>query len=300
MNTGTGGDHDADLIRALLKDQHPDLAELDVRPPVRGWDNEMWRLGGELALRLPRTDRAPELLRKEHRWLPGLAAQLPLPVPTPLRLGKPSVLFPQPWTIVKWLRGEPADRTPIGHAYGDRAADTLADFLRALHLPAPADAPSNPYRTAPLDTLTEAFERQVREVAEDVPPGVRAVWEDAVAAPGPQGPPVWLHCDLHPANVVVTDGTLSGVLDFGELCAGDPAVDLAAAWMLLPQGRAARFFSAYAHADDAAVRRARGRAILHALALIGIGRAGERGLPGGKTTWGRAGRAALGRVVADG
>ncbi|WPO72156.1 MULTISPECIES: aminoglycoside phosphotransferase family protein [unclassified Streptomyces] len=298
MNTSHGPD--AELIRALLKDQHPDLADLDIHPPIRGWDNELWRLGGELALRLPRTERAPTLIRKEHRWLPELAVQLPLPVPTPLRLGEPSVLFPQPWTIVKWLRGEPADRTPLSPARGDHAADTLAVFLRALHQPAPADAPSNPYRTAPLDTLTEAFERQVREFADDVPPGVRAVWEDSVAAPGPQGPPVWLHCDLHPANAVVTDDALSGVLDFGELCAGDPAVDLAAAWMLLPNGRAPRFFTAYANADDAMVRRARGRAILHSLALIGIGRAGDRGLPGGKVTWGHAGRAALSRVVADG
>ncbi|MFF8642513.1 aminoglycoside phosphotransferase family protein [Streptomyces sp. NPDC015345] len=291
---------DASLIHALLKDQHPDLADLDIHPPIRGWDNELWRLGGELALRLPRTERAPALIRKEHRWLPELAMRLPLPVPAPLRLGEPSVLFPQPWTIVKWLKGVPADRTPLTPAQGGRAADTLAGFLRELHEPAPGDAPSNPGRTAPLDTLTEVFERQVREVADDVPPGVRAVWEDAVAAPGPQGPPVWLHCDLHPANVVVTDDALSGVLDFGELCAGDPAIDLAAAWMLLPDGQASRFFAAYAHADDAAVRRARGRAILHSLALIGIGRAGDRGLPGGKVTWGHAGRAALRRVVADG
>ena len=114
-----------------------------------------------------------------------------------------------------------------------------------------------------------------------------------------EGSPLWLHGDLHPANVVVSGGTLSGVIDFGELCAGDPAADLAAAWMLLPSGAAERFFAAYGMADAAMIRRARGWAVLHGSSLIAIGRAGEEGLPGGKSTWGPAGRAALDRVLAD-
>jgi aminoglycoside phosphotransferase (APT) family kinase protein len=109
---------------------------------------------------------------------------------------------------------------------------------------------------------------------------------------------VWLHGDLHPANVVVSGGTLAGVLDFGELCAGDPATDLAAAWVLLPAGTASRFFDAYAMADEATIRRARGLAVLRAFVLIGIGQAGEQGLLGGKPTWLPAGWAALERVLA--
>jgi aminoglycoside phosphotransferase (APT) family kinase protein len=108
---------------------------------------------------------------------------------------------------------------------------------------------------------------------------------------------VWLHGDLHPANVVVSGGTLSGVIDFGELCAGDPATDLSAAWLLLPAGTASRFFDAYANADDATIRRARGWAVLRALGLIAIGQNGEHGLPGGKPTWLPAGRAALERAL---
>jgi aminoglycoside phosphotransferase (APT) family kinase protein len=109
---------------------------------------------------------------------------------------------------------------------------------------------------------------------------------------------VWLHGDLHPANVVVGDGTLAGVLDFGELGAGDPAADIAAAWLLLPEGSAPAFFDAY-EADDATVRRARAWAIRSAFGLVTVGAAGERGLPGGKPAWGPAGRAALGRVLAS-
>ncbi|GAA2420408.1 hypothetical protein GCM10010404_93560 [Nonomuraea africana] len=126
---------------------------------------------------------------------------------------------------------------------------------------------------------------------------VRAVWADAVAAPEWEGPPVWVHGDLHPANVVVSDGTLSGVIDFGALFAGDPAWDLGAAWVLLPAGAASRFFDAYGHADEAAIRRARGLAAMKSLFLMLMGQNGDRGLPGGKPRWGPAGRAALDRVL---
>lgn len=110
---------------------------------------------------------------------------------------------------------------------------------------------------------------------------------------------MWVHGDLHPANAVVSDGTLSGIIDFGDLFAGDPAWDLAAAWVLLPQGMASRFFDSYAHADEAAIRRARGLAALKCLFLILMGQNGDRGLPGGKPHWGPAGRAALDRVLTD-
>ena len=108
---------------------------------------------------------------------------------------------------------------------------------------------------------------------------------------------MWVHGDLHPANVVVSDGTLSGIVDFGALVAGDPAWDLAAAWVLLPAGTASRFFDTYAHADEAAIRRARGLAAMKSLFLMLMGQNGDRGLPGGKPNWGPAGRAALDRVL---
>ncbi len=288
----------ADLVRALLREQHPDLAGLAVREVAGGWDNQQWRLGDELAVRMPRTERAPELQRKEARWLPLLAPRLPLPVPRPVRVGEPSVRFPKRWTVMTWVPGEPLDRTSISR--GDHAADTLADFLRALHAPAPAEAPGVVDRGAHPGTYTEGFDHLFRSVdlggrADEV----RAVWDDAVAAPAWEGPPVWVHGDLHPANVVVSDGTLSGVIDFGDLFAGDPAWDLAAAWVVLPEGAAARFFDAYAyaHADGAAIRRARGLAALKSLFLMLMGHNGDRGLPGGKPQWGPAGRAALDRVL---
>jgi aminoglycoside phosphotransferase (APT) family kinase protein len=283
------------LIRSLLHEQHPDLAGLEIRRVAGGWDNQQWRLGNDLAVRMPRTERAPSLLRSEQRWLPVLAGRLPLPVPVPVRVGEPSPLFGNTWTVVRWVAGEPADCTPITRP---GSAGVLAEFLRALHSPAPADAPANPDRGVPLTVLGAGFgdwPSLVGSLAGDV----RRVWERAAAAPAWQGAPVWLHGDLHPANVIVREGALSGVIDFGELCAGDPATDLSAAWLLLPAGTASRFFDAYARADSATVQRARGWAVARAVGLIHIGRNGRLGLPGGKPTWEPAGYAALERVLAD-
>ena len=284
-----------DLVRALLREQHPDLADLGLRDVAGGWDNQQWRLGSELAVRLPRTERAPALLRTEQKWLPVLAERLTLPVPIPVRTGEPSNLFAHTWTIVRWVEGDPADHAPITRA---DAAESLGGFLKALHQRAPADAPANPTRGIPLAGMRDGFDGCFEAIAgEASADAARATWEKAVTAPAWHDAPTWLHGDLHPANVVVRDGTLAGVIDFGELCAGDPATDLSAAWLLLPAGTAGRFFGTYEHADAATITRARGWAVLRALHLIAIGRNGRLGLPGGKPTWEPAGRAALERAL---
>jgi aminoglycoside phosphotransferase (APT) family kinase protein len=294
--TGSEIEITADLVRGLLDEQHPDLAGLAIREVAGGWGNQMWRLGDELAVRMQRMDPTPELQLKERRWLPVLAPLLPLPVPTPVRFGEPSERFPKHWTVMTWVPGEPLDHGSISR--GDHAADTLAVFLQALHVEAPAEAPIGRDRGAHPGNYTDGFERFFQAVTlDDIAADVRAVWDDAVAAPAWEGPPLWVHGDLHPANVIVSDGTLSGIVDFGDLFAGDPAWDLAAAWVLLPAGTAARFFDMYADADEAAIRRARGLAAMKSLFLMLMGQNGDRGLPGGKPHWGPAGRAALDRVL---
>jgi len=285
-----------DLVRGLLREQHPDLAELPIREVSGGWGNQMWRLGDDLAVRMQRMDTSPDPQLKERRWLPSLAARLPLPIPVPLRDGAPSERFPKIWTVMTWVEGTPLDHGSITR--GDHAAEALSGFLRALHVEAPADAPTaSDFGAHPKD-CAEGFEHFFQAVAPtDLADEIREVWGEAVAAPGWEGPPVWVHGDLHPANVVVGDGTLAGVVDFGALVAGDPAWDLAAAWLLLPAGGASRFFDSYAQADEAAVRRARGLAVMRSLFLMAMGQAGDRGLPGGKPNWGPAGRSALDRVL---
>ncbi|WP_028935910.1 aminoglycoside phosphotransferase family protein [Pseudonocardia spinosispora] len=292
----------AELVRNLLCDQHPDLAERPVTLGARGWDNQMWRLGDDLAVRLPwAMQSSGALLVKEYTWMPALAPRLPLPVPVPRRLGEPSDRFPHPWIVTTWVPGTPADRAPA--TLGSAAADGLATFLTALHQPAPDTAPVGRGRGGPLAGSAELFTMQLTELTElgliHDPEAVQAVWEDAVTAPEWTGPALWLHGDLHPANVLTSDGTLCGVIDFGDLFAGDPAFDLAAAWILLPDDAVDRFHHAYRPiADASTVRRARGHAVLRAFAGLLIGHAGVHGRPGGKPTWGPPAEASLRRLTA--
>lgn len=291
----------AELVRDLLHAQHPDPADRPVKPGARGWDNQVWRLGDDLAVRLPwATQTADELLRKEHAWLPVLAPHLPLQVPVPQRLGEPSARFPRPWLVTTWVPGEPADRAPATR--GADAALTLAAFLTTLHRPAPDEAPADRHRGGPQTDTAEHFTHMLASAVElgliRNPDAVRTVWEDAAAAPEWAGPALWLHGDLHPANILTTNGTFSGVIDFGDLFAGDPACDLAAAWVLLPDGAADHFHQAYRpHPDAATLRHARGWAVLRALSAHHIADAGVHGRPGGKPTWGPPAHAALQRLT---
>ena len=285
--TRSAGELSTTLVRELLRDQHPDLAELPLREVEGGWGNKMWRLGDDLAVRVQRMDAEPDHQLNERRWLPLLAPRLPLPIPVPVRAGVPSERLPKIWTIVTWVHGMPLDRGSITRS--EHAADTLAAFLRGLHVPAPADAPGDTGRGAHPKDCQDGFEWFLtsldRAVIDADRAALREVWADASAASGWERSPVWVHGDLHPANVVVSGGTLAGVVDFGDMFAGDPALDLAAAWVLLPAGAATRFFASYAAADEATIRRARGLAVLKSLFLMLMGQNGDRGLPGGKPAW---------------
>ena len=142
-------DINAGLIAALLREQHPDLAELPLRLGALGWGNQLWRLGDDLAVRLPWYNDTDDLLLKEQALVPALASRLPLPIPFPKRLGQPSELFPRTWIVTTWIPGEPADRAPA--TLNPEASDTLAAFLAALHQPAPSTAPAGRHgRGGPL------------------------------------------------------------------------------------------------------------------------------------------------------
>lgn len=268
---------DAALVRALLRQQHPDLAELPLTAVDGGWDNRLFRLGGQWLVRLPCRQPSAGLVAHEHKWLAELAPHLPLPVPVPARTGCPGAGFPWSWSVVPWFDGEhlahamPEDPVPI--------AGELAGFLRALHRPAPADAPANPWRGVPLAARAVLLESQLHLLS--APADHEAaldVWRQALSAATPEGAPVWIHGDLHPRNLLTSGGRLAAVLDFGDLTAGDPAVDFAIAWMLPAAFREA-FRAALADGphpvDDAAWQRARGWALALGLAFVNGSREGD-------------------------
>jgi aminoglycoside phosphotransferase (APT) family kinase protein len=263
-------DIDADLVRELLASQHPDLADQAIRAVDAGWDNAMFRLGEGLAVRLPRRAAAAQLVLNEQRWLPLLAARLPLPIPAPLRIGAPGCGYPWSWSIVPWLDGESADLAPPAPSQ----AGPLAGFLRALHQPAPAEAPANPVRGIPLQARAAVVEERLGRLSRltgMVGPQVLAIWRGALDAP-PERAPTWLHGDLHARNVLVRDGVISGVIDWGDITRGDRAADLASVWMLLEPAQArSAAISAYGDADPDLWRRAKGWAVLLAAALLDTG-----------------------------
>ncbi|MER5640025.1 aminoglycoside phosphotransferase family protein [Kitasatospora sp. NPDC002227] len=252
------------LVRRLLAEQHPDLAGLPVSEPANGWDNLVCRLGDDLLVRLPRRAVAAEFLIREQRWLPELAGRLPLPVPAPVRTGHPTAEYPWPWSVVPYFPGRVAAEPDFTDPHA--AAAELGAFLAALHVPAPPDAPANPFRGIPLAGRAEGVLAALPHLA----PADRAVavrcWDAALAAPAWAAPPRWLHGDLHPANLLTHHGRLSAVIDFGDLTAGDPATDLAVAWMLFSADHRATLRHSYAQADDATWTRAHGWAL--ALALV--------------------------------
>ena len=261
-----------ELVRRLLEAQQPDLAHLPVRLMAYGWDNFMYRLGDELAVRLPRRAAAAGLIVHEQRWLPMVAPRLPLPVPAPVRAGRPALGYPWPWSIVPLLPGQLAAREPP--ADPARAAASLGRFLGALHVPAPPDAPANPLRGIPLAERAAAVTENLSVLGGLVDRGAAMrAWRTALATPAWGRAPMWLHGDLHPANILVHRGRISGVIDFGDITAGDPATDLSVAWMLLPADCRGAFRDAYRAASgpadgDDLWARARGWALALSLACL--------------------------------
>lgn len=260
-------DIDEPLVRGLLGDQHPDLADLALAEVASGWDNVVYRLGDALTVRLPRRHLGAELVEHEQRWLPELAPRLPLPIPAPVRVGRPGRGYPWSWSVVPWFEGTVAAIEPPVDLFD--AAETLGRFLVSLHRPAPPDAPVNPYRGVPLAERSARMHECVEQLGETVDrPRVEQLWADLVVTPRWAGSPLWLHGDLHPANLLVRDGRLAAVIDFGDITGGDPATDLAVAWMLFPAEVRPAFRVAAGDPDADTWERARGWALAHSIACL--------------------------------
>jgi aminoglycoside phosphotransferase (APT) family kinase protein len=266
-------DLNEEMVRELIADQHPDLAERDLTLLANGWDNVMYRLGDDLLVRLPRREMAAALVVHEQRWLPELAPRLPLPVPAPVRLGRPSRSagndgYPWSWSIIGFMPGDIVART--GFADPHEAATTLGGFLRALHTQAPPDAPVNPVRGVPLARREETFAANLAALGDLVDQdSLRRLFDAALATPPWTGPPLWLHGDLHAANILAHEGAISGVIDFGDITGGDPATDLSVAWSVIPAVARDTFWAAYGdQADDATRGRAKGWAVAFAAVYL--------------------------------
>lgn len=260
---------DEALARRLIAAQFPHWAALPIaRVRANSTDNDMYRLGGDLAVRLPRRAGAVTPMAKEHDWLPKLAPLLPAPTPLPRAQGAPMEDYPYPWSVVNWIDGEPPPERVNDRAF----ARDLAMFVRALHAidasAGPAPGAHNFWRGVPL-LLRDANMRERFDWLSDLPDigAIVLEWRKALLLPPWRGAPTWIHGDLQRGNLLMRDGRLAGVIDWSALGVGDPAGDLAVAWSLFgPDARDE--YRAVMNVDDATWARGRAWALIEGVLAL--------------------------------
>ena len=248
-----------DQVRALLADQLPEWADLDVLAlPHRGTDHATFRLGAELAVRMPRIEWARECVEREWEWPRRIAPLLDWEAPTPLALGEPGRGYPWRWSVCRWVAGAPPTTPDV---------ELAADVARMIHdLRALDPAGGRAARRAhPLGDLHDLVAANTAAVADEFDPrGLEAAWEESRDAEPWDGVGVWLHGDIAPGNLIVRDGRLTGVIDWGGLGVGDPSGDLGIAWNFFGAGERTAFRVAVGD-DDTTWLRGRGWALNQAL-----------------------------------
>lgn len=259
------------LVKALLAEQFPAWSDLPLTPvPSAGTDNALYRLGDDMLVRLPRVNWAARQVTKEQEWLPKLAPHLPLAIPAPLAAGSPTEAYPHAWSVYNWLPGQSVAATE-GLDKIQLARD-LAHFVKALRRArtenAPAPGGHNFGRGVPLAARNAMVDQALTDLGDRVDiAAAQYAWQDALDAPEYSEPPVWVHGDLQDGNLLVEDGRLSAVIDFGGAAIGDPAVDLLPAWNLF-DASAREIYRAELNTDDAMWARGKGWAL--SMALIAL------------------------------
>lgn len=266
----TNVDIDVPLVTRLIAAQFPQWANLPIRPvQPGGWDNRTFHLGDDMSVRLPSAEWYSDQVAKEQRWLPWLASLLPLPIPVPLAMGVPGEGYPWQWSVYRWVVGEPTTVNRIADL--EDYAGTLAQFLTALYRVDPVDGPPpgqhNFWRGGPLTVYDAEARRAIAALAGVIDSGAATeVWEAAMAAPWP-GPTVWFHGDIAAGNLLLRDGRLAAVIDFGTSGVGDPSCDLTITWTLL-SGRSRDVFREALPFGSATWARGRGWTLWKAMIVL--------------------------------
>jgi aminoglycoside phosphotransferase (APT) family kinase protein len=264
---------DVNLVRCLLQDQFPEWAREPVSPvAVQGWDNRTFRVGEHLSARLPTAAEYVAAVAKEQLWLPRLAPHLPVPIPSPVGRGAPGCGYPWPWSVYRWLPGEPVRADRVDDLIG--FAGQVARFLTALRgVDARSGPPAGAHsfgRGGPLRRYDAETRAVVRSTARRIDvPAVLGVWDAALAA-SYDNAPVWLHGDMTASNLLLDSGRLAAVIDFGTCAVGDPACDLAIAWTFF-DGTAREMLLDSVPGDPGERARARGWALWKALLTLAEG-----------------------------
>ena len=258
------------LVEALIQQQFPKWAELKIEPVKQsGWDNRTFHLGDQMLVRLPSAESYAAKVKIEQKWLPQLASHLPYPIPKPVAMGEPSKIYPWNWSIYNWIKGENADS--LRKADLPKFAQDCAYFLKQLYriniYDAPLAGPHNFYRGGPLNTYDAETRQAISELGDVIDQSIAtATWNATISSKWANSP-VWIHGDFSVGNILVKDGRLVAVIDFGCMGVGDPACDLVIALTFLNQ-KSRQIFKKHINLDDDTWMRARGWCLWKALITL--------------------------------
>lgn len=255
-----------ELVNRLMAAQFPEFSHEAVHELANGWDNATFRLGTDMIVRLPRRAVALPLLRNEQKWLPVLASKLSIAVPKPIRIGIPQKEYPWPWSITPYFEGKTCLESKFENP--TKEAIRLANFITSLHQEAPNEAPKSTGRGIPLSDRWPRFEQHVFAVKDQIDaPRLIHIFKELMAVEEWNKPAVWLHGDLHSLNIIVNQGEIKAIIDWGDLCSGDPATDLGSAWYLF-QKEERKVMQSHLHYDDNTWLRGKGWALIYALVCL--------------------------------
>lgn len=260
---------DIALVRTLINNQFPQYKNLEIKPVAHGgWDNRTFHLGDHLLVRMPSAAEYAPKVEKEHKWLPILAPLLPLQIPVPLEIGQPGNGYPWNWSVYRWIDGESAAHAPIDNL--KNFANDLAQFLVALQkidaTNGPVPGPHNFYRGGALKVYDAQTRHAIEKLKDTIDTATAVqIWEAALATTWNKAP-VWLHGDISLGNLLVKDGKLHAVIDFGGMAVGDPACDLAIAWTFFT-GESRQIFRETLNLDEDTWARGRAWALWKALII---------------------------------
>jgi len=266
-------DINVSIIRSLIDTQFPQYKDLEITFLDSGWDNENYRLGSDYIIRMPRRVAAIPLLENEINWLPRLAPSLPVNIPAPIHIGQPSESYPWQWSIIPWYDGVNA----CVALPDDVQVIVLVDFLKVLHQHHPSDAPYYDHRCLPLsDKSDDVMDRikRLKQTTELVDERILELWYQAVAEPVPTTQSL-IHGDMHPRNIIINDGKIEAVIDWGDITAGDVAPDLASIWMLFDKEDVRNKGFQHYGADQSLIIRSRGWAVFYATLFLELGDAAD-------------------------
>ncbi|WP_347039460.1 aminoglycoside phosphotransferase family protein [Glutamicibacter halophytocola] len=278
-------DIDLAMVRQLIAAQAPQWAHEEVKYLATGWDNEVYRLGDSLMIRLPRRQLGEEIGIKERRWPPQMAKDCGIDLGLAIFEGQPTSIYPYTFSICRYVPGTSAAR--FKRQDRDGYAEEFSGLLRALHQPSSSPEPRSGFRGCALALLDARTREQISNLDSSLRPGALALWEEAVETEDYQGAPVWPHGDPHPHNTIVGDELphpAVSLVDYGDLCVGDPASDLGMFWMHFTPTGISRAFESYGIAvGSPAWKRARGWALRYAMLTANLGTDDLLGIVGRET-----------------